>query len=281
MAWFSFSYGENATFYFTAIPNQDEGELQKRFGKLATYLADKLKRPVTYVPLNSYEAAVEAFTTGRVQLAWFGAYSGVQARHAVPGSEAIAQGAEDVNFKSYFIAHVSAGLKPSTNFPYEIRGKSFLFGARLSTSGRLVPEFWVRHYLGEAPEDAFARVSFSGDHSSTLDLVQAGVAQVGVLNYTVYEAAKKAGTVDPAKVSVIWETPPFPDNAFIIRGDVTAKFGEGFKQTVKQAILDLDDKDILKSFARSNFIPATNEQYEFIEDLAADIAREERKRIGN
>jgi hypothetical protein len=32
--------------------------------------------------------------------------------------------------------------------------------------------------------------------------------------------------------------------------------------------LQFDDKEVLKSFARSKFIPATNEQYEFIEEIA-------------
>lgn len=272
------AFAQKPVFYFTAIPNQDEAELLKRFNKVAAYLEGKLGVPVTYVPFNSYEAAVEAFVSGKVQLAWFGAYTGVQARHLVPGSEAIVQGLEDTRFKSYFIAHVSSGLQPSKDFPTGIEGKTFLFGAPLSTSGRLVAEYWIRRRFGKSPEQVFSKVSFSGDHSSTLDLVQAGVAQVGVLNYTVFEAAKKAGTVDPAKVSVIWETPPFPDNAFTIRGDVNAVFGEGFKEKVRQALLDLDDKEILKSFSRSKFIPATNEQYEFIEQLAAIIEDEEKRK---
>jgi phosphonate transport system substrate-binding protein len=269
--WVSACSAQNPAFTFTAIPSQDETELLKRFGKVAAYLEKKLGVPAVCLPVNSYEAAVDAFVAGRVQLAWFGGYTGVKARRAVPGSEVIAQGAEDVEFKSYFIAHISSGLKPSKDFPREIAGKSMVFGSPLSTSGRLIPEYWIKRHLGKWPEEAFSRVSFSGDHSSTLDLVQSGVAEVGALDYTVFEAAKKAGKADPDKVTVIWETPPFPDYSFIIRGDVDAAYGEGFRQRVKQAILDLDDQEILKSFARSKFIPATNEQYEFIEELVLSI----------
>ena len=96
---------------FTAIPDQDETRLVERFTKVAEYLQARLAIPVKYLPVKSYPATVAAFTANQVQLAWFGGFTGVQARRAVPGSEAIAQGAEDVAFKSYFIANAAAGLK--------------------------------------------------------------------------------------------------------------------------------------------------------------------------
>lgn len=260
---------QTPAFVFTAIPDQDETRLVERFSRVATYLEGKLGVPVKYVPVKSYPAAVTAFTNNDVQLAWFGGFTGFQARRAVPGSEAIAQGAEDVNFKSYFIANAETGLKPSKDFPAGIAGKTFTFGSRASTSGRVMPEYFIRKNLGKGPDEVFSRVGFSGDHSRTLQLVQSGAYQVGVMDYTVYEIEKKAGKVDENKVSVIWETPTFPDYQFTIRGDVDKTFGAGFKEKVKQAILSLDDKDILGFFARSKFIPASNAEYKPIEDVAA------------
>jgi phosphonate transport system substrate-binding protein len=257
------------TFVFTAIPDQDETRLVERFTRFAAYLEGKLGVPVKYVPVKTYPAAVTAFTNNDVQLAWFGGYTGYQARRAVPGSEAIAQGAEDVNFKSYFIANAESGLKPSPAFPAGIAGKTFTFGSRGSTSGRVMPEFFIRKNLGKAPDEVFARTGFSGDHSRTIQLVQSGAYQAGALDYTVYETEKKSGKVDESKVSVIWESPAFPDYQFTIRGDVEKIFGPGFKEKVRQAILSLDDKQILGFFARSKFIPASNEQYKPIEDVAA------------
>jgi phosphonate transport system substrate-binding protein len=281
LSWISLAFAENPVFYFTTIPDQDEAALIKRFEKLAPYLENKLGVHAVYVPVTSYEAAVKAFASGQVQLGWFGAFSGVKARHAVPGSEIIAQGEKDQNFKSYFIAHEPAGIKPSKNFPRQIEGKSFLFGSPISTSGRLIPEYWVRRQFDRSPKEVFSRVSFSGDHSSTLDLVQAGAAEIGALDYTVFEAAQKAGKIDAAKVSVIWETPPFPDTAFIIRGDVNRVFGDGFSARVQQTIIALDDPEILKSFGRQKFVAASNEQYEFIEELASLLDAEDARKASN
>jgi len=259
-----------STFVFTAIPDQVETRLVERFSRFAKYLETKLNVPVKYVPVKTYPAAVTAFINNDVQLAWFGGFTGVQARHAVPGSEAIAQGAEDVNFKSYFIASREAGLKSSKDFPAGIEGKTFTFGSRSSTSGRVMPEYFIRkHFAGKTPDEIFSRVGFSGDHSRTLQLVQSGAYQVGVLDYTVYEVEKKAGRVDESRVSVIWESPTFPDYQFTVRGDVDKQFGPGFKDRVRQAIVSLDDPEILGYFARSKFIPASNGEYAPIEEVAA------------
>ena len=258
------------TFVFTAIPDQDETRLVERFSRFAKYLETKLAVPVKYVPVKTYPAAVTAFINNDVQLAWFGGYTGVQARHAVPGSEAIAQGVEDVNFKSYFIANSETGLKASKEFPAGIAGKTLLFGSRSSTSGRVMPEYFIRkHFPGKQTDEMFSRVGFSGDHSRTLQLVQSGAYQVGVMDYTVYEVEKKAGRVDEGRVSVIWESPTFPDYQFTIRGDVDKRFGPGFKEKVKQAIVSLADAEILGYFARSKFIAASNDEYAPIEEVAA------------
>src|SRR5271166_5344460 len=205
------AYGQAQTFVFTAIPDQDETRLVERFSRFAKYLEGKLESPVKYVPVKTYPAAVTAFTNNDVQLAWFGGFTGFQARRAVPDSEAIAQGAEDVNFKSYFIANAETGLKSSKDFPAGIAGKTFTFGSRSSTSGRVMPEYYIRKNLGKGPDDVFSRVGFSGDHSRTLQLVQSGAYQLGAMDYVVYETEKKAGKVEDSKVTVIWETPAFPD----------------------------------------------------------------------
>jgi phosphonate transport system substrate-binding protein len=277
--WFCFAFivllglapagAQTRTFVFTAIPDQDETRLVERFTKVAEYLQTKLGVPVRYLPVKSYPAAVTAFANDQVQLAWFGGFTGLQARRAVPGSEAIAQGAEDVAFKSYLIANAKTGLARTQDLPQAIAGKTFTFGARASTSGRLMPEFFLRQaFAGKGPDEIFARVGFSGDHSRTIQLVQSGAYELGVLDYSVWETEVKAGKVDPAQVAVIWESPTYPDYNWSVRGDVDAAFGPGFKERLRAALLSVSDPSILASFARSRFIPAANSDYAPVEEVA-------------
>ena len=258
------------TFVFTAIPDQDETRLRARFDQVATYLADKLGTEVRYVPVKSYAAAVTAFKNNQVQLAWFGGLSGVRARLLVPDSEAIAQGYEDPNFYTYIIANTSTGLTYSQEFPAGIKGKTFTFGSKGSTSGRLMPEFHIRANMGK-PTESFSRVGFSGDHSRTIALVQSGSFETGAVNYKVWQKESKLGKVDPTKVTVIWQTPPYPDYQWSIRGDVDGQFGAGFKAKVRQALLDIKEPKLLEAFPRKSFIPATNDDYQTILDTAKEI----------
>ena len=259
------------TFVFTAIPDQDEARLMERFGKVAAYLSKELGIETKYVPVKSYAAAVTAFRNDQVQLAWFGGLSGVRARLLVDGSEAIAQGVEDPNFQTYFIAHASTGLQPSEDFPKEIAGKTFTFGSKGSTSGRLMPEYHIRQYFGKTPDEVFSKVGFSGNHSKTVALVQSGAYQVGATNFKVWKRELAEGKIDPNKLSVIWKTPGYPDYQWTIRGDVDQRWGAGFKEKVRQALLDMDDPDLLASFPRKGFIPATNADFQPILDTAREL----------
>jgi phosphonate transport system substrate-binding protein len=259
------------TLVFTAIPDQDESALRTRFGKIATYLQGKLGVDVKYVPVKSYAAAVTAFRNDQVQLAWFGGLSGVRARNLVSGSQALAMGKEDKAFTNYFIAHSSTGLKLSSSFPKEIRGKTFTFGSKGSTSGRLMPEYFVRQNFGQAPNKVFSRVGFSGDHSRTIALVQSGAFQTGTINPKVWHKELKAGKIDTSKVSVIWTTPSYPNYNWSVRGDADKRFGAGFTQKVRQALLAMKDPDLLKQFPRSAFIPASNSDYKPILDVGKAI----------
>jgi phosphonate transport system substrate-binding protein len=259
------------TFVFTAIPDEDSARLRARFNKVAVYLSKELGVETKYIPVKSYAAAVTAFRNNQVQLAWFGGLSGVRARNLVPGSEAIAQGYEDQAFVTYFIAHASTGLKASGAFPKGMAGKTFTFGSKGSTSGRLMPEFYIRQSFKMAPGKAFRKVGFSGNHSKTIALVQSGAYQVGAVNFKVWQNELKAKKIDPAKVSIIWKTPPYPDYQWTIRGDVDKRWKAGFKQKVKAALLGMKDPGLLASFPRKSFIPASNADYQPIVDVAKKI----------
>jgi len=267
---------EKPTFVFTAIPDADESRLQQRFNKVAVYLSEKLNVEVKYIPVKSYAAAVTAFRNDQVQLAWFGGLSGVRARALVPGSEAIAQGFEDQSFKSYIIAHHSTGLKANADLSdafkdFNSKDMTFTFGSKGSTSGRLMPEFYLREAFNSAPADIFSRIGFSGDHSRTIAQVQSGAYQVGAVNFKVWDKELADGKIDSNKVSVIWTTPTYPDYQWTIRNDVDQRFGNDFKTLVRKTLLEMNDPDLLASFPRQSFIPASNDDYAPIENTARSI----------
>ncbi len=259
------------TFTFTAIPDQDETKLKERFSLLSTYLTKELGVDVKFVPVKSYSASIAAFRNNQVQLAWFGGLSGVKARLIVPGSVAIAQGVEDPNFHSFLIAHTSTGLEKSESIPKGIEGKTFTFGSKGSTSGRLMPQYFIQKEFNKSPEKIFKKVGFSGNHSKTVALVQSGAYEVGAVNYKVWKKELKAGKIDPSKVKIIYQTPGYPDYNFTARGDIDKQFGEGFTAKLQKAIINIKDEKILNAFPRSGFIKATNEDFAPVLDTAREL----------
>ena len=259
------------TLVFTAIPDEDETKLVERFTGIADYLAGELDVDVRYIPVKSYAAAVSAFRNNQVQLAWFGGLSGVQARELVPGSEAIAQGVEDKAFYTHFIAHKSTGLDEMETLSDELQGKTFTFGSKGSTSGRLIPEYYIRESFEDSPDNVFSRVGFSGNHTRTLRLVEAGTYDVGAINFSVWDKEMENGNIDTDAVKVIWTTPSYPNYQWSVRGDVNEQFGEGFQKRLQEALLAMDDPELLESFPRSGFIPVSNDAYDPIRVVGKQI----------
>jgi len=259
------------TFTFTAIPDQDQTRLKQRFEKVANYLEEQLHIKVNYIPVKSYSAAITAFRNNQVQLAWFGGLSGVQARRLVPGSEAIAQGKEDQFFKSVFIANTKTKLTKSESLPPSPEKFTFSFGSKGSTSGRLMPEFYIREHYNQASDLTFKRIGFSGDHSRTLALVQTGAYDLGALNYKVWEQALSDGKVDLNKVNVIWVTPDYPDYQWTIRGDTHKYWGPDFMHKVQKALIAIKQPELLKAFPRTKFVSASSSDYLGIEQTAKSI----------
>ncbi len=254
---------------FSAIPDQDETRLREKYAPVAAYLSERLGMPVEYLHSTSYEDTVEHFKNGDVQLAWFGGLSGVQARHAVDGARAIAMGAADAEFRSYFIAHRDAGVEPGESFPMSLAGKSFTFGSSGSTSGRLMPEHHIRVSTGKSPAEFFGMEApnFSGSHDKTVELVESGQFQAGAVNYSVYDRRVEEGTTDPNVCRVVWTTPPYPDYNFTAHPSL----GADKIAALKQAILDMKDENLLSAFPREKFIPCSNQDFEPIEELAREL----------
>ncbi len=259
------------TFTFTAIPDQDETMLKERFSKLATYLSRELNVEVKFIPVKSYAASISAFRNNQVQLAWFGGLSGVRARQLVPNSYAIVQGESDPQFHTYLIANTKTGIKNSTSFPKDIKGKTFTFGSKGSTSGRLMPEFFIRKHMNNTPNKIFDKVGYSGNHSKTISLVQSGAYEVGAVNFKVWDRELKNGNIDTSKVKVIWKTPAYPDYQFTIRGDVNKDFGEGFATKVQTALIKLQDRDILDAMPRKRLIKAKSSDFDPILEVGKEI----------
>jgi phosphonate transport system substrate-binding protein len=262
-----------------AIPDQDPEKLQRRFSLLSDYLEAELGVPVEYKPVTDYAASVTAFRVGDLDMVWFGGLTGVQARLQVEGAQALVQRDIDENFHSVFIANTASGIEPfeDTRGLESIKEHTFTFGSESSTSGRLMPQYFLTQ-AGVSLSDFKGEAGFSGSHDTTIDLVESGTYQVGALNAQVWNSRLDAGEVDLDKVQVIWTTPPYHDYHWVIHPNVVERYGGDFMDKVTQAFLKLDPnnpdhKEILELFGAESFIATENSNYAEIEAIGRDLGK--------
>ena len=270
---------KNQPFTTGAIPDQDPEKLQRLYSKLATYLQKELGVPVTYKPVTDYTAAVTAFKVGDLDLVWFGGLTGVQAQLQVKGAEAIAQRNIDAQFHSIFVANKNTGLKPIQDVSglKELKGHTFTFGSESSTSGRLMPQYFLKQG-GVSLNHIIGQVGFSSSHDATIKLVEAGTYDAGVLNEQVWKSRVKSGQVNLNKVEFLWRTPSYYDYHWVINPSVKQRYGDDFVKKVQTALLKLnpnvpEQKEILDLFGAQKFIATQNSNYRQIEIIGREIGK--------
>ncbi|MEO2076109.1 MAG: putative selenate ABC transporter substrate-binding protein [Bacillus sp. (in: firmicutes)] len=256
-------------FKIGAIPDQNAADLEKGMTAVADYLSEKTGMKVEFVPSVDYAALVTAFQRGEIHMAWFGGLTSVQAINLVPDAESFAQRPRDAEFHSVFITQEGSGIK-SLN---DIKGKSFTFGSESSTSGHLMPRYFISEAGIDPNKDFDGKPNFSGSHDTTYKLIEAGTYKAGALNEAVWQAAVKEGKVDTNKVKVFYTTPAFYDYNWTINSNVDDVFGKGSKKKVEDAILSIttEQKDITDFFQTDKFIETNNDNYKKIQKVAKEL----------
>ena len=256
------------------VPDQDASRLARRYDGFAEYLAQKLGVTVKYVPSVDYAAVVTAFQQGNLDLAFFGGFTGVQARLRDPGAQAVAQREHDAEFHSKFIVRRSVPANSLEELAGLAGDLTMTFGSESSTSGHIMPRFFLQQ-AGLDPDTNFKSLpNYSGSHDLTWRLVESGAFDVGVLNEDVWERAVLDGLVDLSKVRVLATTQPYYDYNWTAASALDEKFGVGFTRKVQEALLALSTEEhgeILELFSTERFIATENDNYRAIEEVARGL----------
>ena len=249
----------------SAIPDEAPTELQRKFKPLGDYLKQETGLEVLFVPVTDYAAVVEGLATNKLDLAWLGGFTYVQARLRTNGGVVpIVQRAEDAKFTSRFIVPVNSPAKTLA----DLKGKTFAFGSPSSTSGSLMPRYYLLQ-AGIDPERDFKSVAFSGAHDATVAFVAAGRAEAGVLNASVMDKLVESKNANAEKVRVLAITPPYFDYNWTVRPGLDP----ALTKKLTDAFLKLDPsqpamKEIMDLQRASKFVPTQNSNYDGIEAAA-------------
>jgi phosphonate transport system substrate-binding protein len=248
----------------SAIPDESPTELQRKFAPLAAHLEKATGRKVRFIPVTDYAATVEGLASKKLDLVWYGGFTFVQVRRRTGNAIPLVQREEDATFHSKFVVPASSPAKTLA----DLKGANFAFGSVSSTSGHLMPRYFLMQ-AGIDPDRDLKKVSFSGAHDVTAKWVEAGKVDAGVLNESVFQRLLDDKKIDPAKIRVLWTTPPYFDYNWTVRGDLEPELVE----KIRAAFLTLDaskpeHKVILDLQRTKKFIETKLENYKSIEDAA-------------
>ena len=260
-----FSASAQTTLRITTIPEEAATEQIRKFTPLASYLEKQLGMKVEFTPVTDYPAAVESLVNKKVDLAWLGGFTFVQASIRSGGKVIpLAQREEDTRFQSVFIAKTSSQINKLS----DMKGKQVSFGSQSSTSGHLMPRSFLLQ-AGIDPDQDFKRVAFSGAHDATIASVVSGKVDAAALDITVWKKFVAENKVDTQAVNVFYTTPTYFNYNWSVHADMPA----ALREKIKAALLALnpatpEHAEILKLNRATRYVPTTPENYKGLESAA-------------
>ena len=190
-------------------PDRDKNDATYR--PLADYLSKKLNRPVELRTVDSWEGLAKALANGETDIALMGPWGYVLANHQA-GAQVISTILYDG--KPEYFAITVTSPKSGINTLADLKGKTFAFGDKGSTSGYLIP----LHYLmtqGITPEKYFSKV-INTSHQAIETQVTQGVLDAGADYNRNRNAMIEQGMIKAEDSKIIWTSPPLPNDAFAV-----------------------------------------------------------------
>jgi phosphonate transport system substrate-binding protein len=254
--------GAGKSLRLSMIPTTDPGKMARDSEPLVAYLEKAMAAKVELtVPLN-YAAVVEAFGADKVDIAYFGGFTYVQARKRFD-AQPLVQRERDREFHSLFITQTDSPIASLA----DLKGKRFAFGDVNSTSGHLMPEYFMRQ--ASVDPDVIARAIYTGGHDATALAVANSKADAGALDETVFHQLTKDGKLDAAKLKVFYTTPPYFDYVWAARKALDPALAEAFSK----AMLALDQgnpehKPVLDLLRGTRYVKADDASYDKLREAA-------------
>jgi phosphonate transport system substrate-binding protein len=243
------------------IPTTDPGKVLRENQPLLAYWAKQTGRTPELTIPTSYAAVVEALANDKVDIAYLGGFTYVQAS-ARAGVKPLVQRAIDQQFHSVFITQTGSKIHSLA----DLHGH-FVFGDVNSTSGHLMPLYYMQQE--KVDPEVIKNASYSGAHDATALAVANGKAEAGAMDEQVYKKMTANGQLKPGAVRVFYTTPPFFDYVWVANSHLDSKIAGAFADSMKALSPDQpDQKALLDLLNAKAYVAAHDADYGKLRDAA-------------
>ncbi len=244
------------------IPTTDPGKMLRESQPFIDYLQKETGAQVELTIPTNYAAVVEAVANDQVDIAYLGGFTYVQASKRA-GVKPLVQRERDQNFHSLFITQPGSGI----NTLADLKGHTFAFGDVNSTSGHLMPEYFMRE--AKVDPDVMAKATYTGGHDATALAVANKKVDAGALDESIFERMTKEGKLDLQQVNVFYKTPPFFDYVWVARKGLDPALAEKVAAAfLKLNANDAEQKKILDLLSATKYVKANDADYEKLRQAA-------------
>jgi phosphonate transport system substrate-binding protein len=241
----------------------DREKNDSTYQPLANYLAAKLGRTVELRTVDTWEGLAKSLANGETDLALMGPWGYVLANHEA-GAQAISTILYDgkPEYFALMITHPDSGIQTVQ----DLKGRTFAFGDKGSTSGYLIP----LHYFmtqGINPDTYFSKVLYT-KHQAIETQVAAGQLDAGADYNRNRTAMIEQGLIKAERSKIIWQSAPLPNDAFAVS---KAIFQDKFLVGKLQAALAATGAELAKQpqllpARYTGFVTKDNDFYKPIRD---------------
>ena len=258
------SGGNEHALRIAMVPTTDPGKIVRESQPLVKYLEKETSSRIELVVPTNYAAVVEAIANDQIDIAYLGGFTFVQASRRA-GVLPLVQRERDQNFHSIFITQTKSGIK---SLP-DLKGHSFAFGDVNSTSGHLMPAYYMR--AANVDPGVIAKAFYSGGHDATALAVANGKVDAGAMDELVFGTMMRSGKITPEQVKVFYTTPAFFDYVWAARKGLDPKLSGSFAD----ALLKLDasnpeHKVLLDLLNATKYLRAEDSSYDKLRQAARD-----------
>ncbi len=243
-----------------AVPKESPEKTQAYLQPFQKYLEEKTGLQIELVVPTDYTAVVEAMAAGRIDVAYFGALSYVQASKKVrlhPFAKAIIAGSD-----TYHSVIITLKDSPITTLT-DLKGRTFAFGDISSTSGHLIPTQALLEAGIDPQKDFEGPPLYTGAHNATVLAVYNGKVEAGAVEEPVLQEMIRQGLVAEDRLKIIWRSDPIPQYPWVIRDDIPQEIEDKLVQAFLEA-----PSDVLPPTVAEGFVRASAADYEEIRQIA-------------
>lgn len=246
------------------IPTTDPGKIIRQSQPLIDYLQRETGSAIDLTVPTNYAAVVEAITSNKVDIAYLGGFTYVQAA-ARSDVKPLVQRLRDKNFHSLFITQPESPIHSLA----DLKGHTFAFGDVNSTSGHLMPSFYMREQ--KVDSTVIEKAIFTGGHDATALAVANKRTDAGAMDELVFQQMMKTGKLSASQIRVFYTTPPFFDYVWVARSGLDASLAERFSNAMlKLDATKLEDKPLLDLLNAEKYDIAHASDYDKLRQAAKD-----------